>query len=104
MKTKFLIIFIMLFAFYFNADSQITYTVIIKASNVSISSATATDGNIYSNINIAKLYPLGDTGKPAIPVKYIKFYIPAGKDVDNISITTSSATSYNLNSHYLLKM
>ena len=96
MKTKFLIIFVLLFAFYYYADSQINYTVNINASGLSINTATATDGNTYSNVNISKLFSLSDTGKPALPLEYIKFYIPAGKDVDSISFTTSSATTYNL--------
>ena len=104
MKMKLLIIIIVLSALYFNADSQINYTVNFNISGLSINNATATDGNTYSHIDIPKLFASGDTGKPALPEKYITLYIPAGKDVDSISITTSSATSYNFDSHYLLKM
>jgi hypothetical protein len=93
-----ILIFIFLLASYLKADSQISYTVNINAADVSISSIAAADGDTYSNINIAKLYTSGDTGKPTLPVKYIRLYIPDGKDVDNISFTTSSAITYNLSS------
>ncbi|MGD0711734.1 MAG: C25 family cysteine peptidase [Bacteroidales bacterium] len=93
---KYCLIIICSLLLFTNVESQINYAVSINASSVSINTALAFDGNTYSNVNIANLYASGDTGKPTLPVKYIRLYIPAGKDVDNISFTTSSATSYNL--------
>ena len=84
--------------FFAKVESQISYTVNINTSDLSINNIIAKDGNTYSKINVEKLYSLNDTSKPSLPVKYIKLYIPDGKDVHNISITTSSAISYNLTS------
>ncbi len=77
-------------------ESQINYTVSINASNLSINTATAIDGNKYSNVSISNLIAISDTGSPGLPLKYIQLYIPSGEDVNNISITTSSETTYNL--------
>ena len=90
--------FIIMFAIYFNANSQINYTVNLSSTDLSINPLTASDNNTYSFVSFTKLYASGDTGKPILPVKVLHFYIPEGKDIDNISITTSSAITYSLSS------
>lgn len=96
MKKIFILIISLVFAL--NAESQIHYTVSFYASDLNIDTITAIDGNTYSMLKIAKLHNIVDTGKPELPVKYVQLYVPSGKDVDNISITNSSFSTYNLDS------
>jgi len=95
---KYCVMIISSLLFFAKAESQINYTVALNTSDLSISTSMSTDGKIYNHVNVAKLYTSADTGKPELPVKYVKLYIPEGKDVDNISFTTSTAISHNLTS------
>jgi len=68
MKTK-ILFFVLLIANYFNANSQINYSLTFNAGNFQISNDTIAN-NIYSKVNYTDLYNTGNVGEPYLPVKF----------------------------------
>ena len=64
---------------FFNAESQISYTVNINSSDLTISQIIARDSNIYTIVNITNLYSSAEPGNLLCLMNLYIFIYPTEK-------------------------
>ncbi|HQH56864.1 MAG TPA: C25 family cysteine peptidase, partial [Candidatus Marinimicrobia bacterium] len=95
-------IYLLLFMYFTNFGSinncfaQIKHTVSFSKSDLEIITEVERDGNTYAKVAFSSLQSTKDTGKPCLPVKYIKLIIPADQDVKNIIIDKAGTSDIQL--------
>ena len=55
-------------------------------------------GKDYEQVNMKQTFHSREIGKPSLPVKYYKFYVPKGKTVIDVTYTGSKQSELQLNS------
>jgi len=89
-------ILVMIVMIPFLVASQINHTVQFSSNNILFTNEAAPDGNTYTKVSLPDFYQVSDTGKPALPVKYIKLIIPSGQTVDDITLSNITSESFSV--------
>lgn len=90
--------FILLFVLFLPANlfSQITRTINFPINTFSLTGKTAADSNVYLHVSLSSLHWSSEAGKPRLPVKYLKFLLPPNTRVKDITISSFTKTTRNI--------
>ena len=80
--------------------AQVSHSVSFLQSDIVFKTVTGGDSVDYTQIEMGSLQFIDKTGKPELPVKYVKLIIPSEEDVNNILI--NSVQSKDLSGTYLV--
>lgn len=73
---------------------QISHSVSFSETDIVFKIVTGSDSVDYTKIEMGNLQFIDQTGKPELPVKYVKLIIPSDEDVNNIQIDFLNVLNY----------
>ncbi|MFH0895987.1 MAG: C25 family cysteine peptidase [Bacteroidota bacterium] len=95
---KFLLL-LFLFASYASI-AQITHTATYSSANLTLANDSSANG-VFTKVEYTGLFNTGQPGQPSLPVQYLKFVIPNGMEVDQVTVSPAGSADYNLTKQVL---